>query len=106
TATLKAAAHEQLAAVITLSAPQDFGVTVSEADLKASNAPKLFINSQGDDYAADTMHMYTLASPPKEIHLYPGSLHGVDIFDSEQGADLMQRLLTFIAHYAPATSSR
>ncbi|MBA2287863.1 MAG: alpha/beta hydrolase [Ktedonobacteraceae bacterium] len=106
TATLKAAAHEQLAAVITLSAPQDFGVTISETDLKAINAPKLFINSQGDDYAADTMHMYTLASPPKEIHLYPGSLHGVDIFDSEHGTDLTQRLLTFIAHYAPASSSR
>ncbi|MDQ2716766.1 MAG: alpha/beta fold hydrolase [Chloroflexota bacterium] len=106
TATLKAAAHEQIAAVITLSAPQDFGVTVSETDLKAINAPKLFINSQGDDYAADTMHMYALASPPKEIHLYPGSLHGVDIFDSEHGADLTQRLLTFIAHYAPARSSR
>jgi len=103
TATLKAAASEQVAAVVTLSAPQDFGPGVSDAEVKAIKAAKLFVNSQEDDYANDTTHMYTIASQPKEIKLYPGFLHGTDIFGSEDGNDLTQRILNFVVHYAPAS---
>ncbi len=103
TATLKVAASEQVAAVVTLSAPQDFGPGVSDAEVKAIKAAKLFVNSQGDDYASNTTHMYTIASQPKEIKLYSGSLHGTDIFDSEDGNDLTQRILNFVVHYAPAS---
>lgn len=102
TVTLKVAASEQVAAVITLSAPQEFGVNVSDADIQAITAPKLFVNSQNDDFASDTMHMYSVANPPKELHLYPGTAHGIAIFDGE---DLLQRLLDFIARSAPASSS-
>ena len=102
TATLKVAASEPVAAVITLSAPQDFGVNVSDTDVKAIHAPKLFVNSQDDTFSSDTMHMYTIASPPKEIHLYSGSAHGTSIFE-ENGNDLTLRILNFISHYAPAS---
>lgn len=101
TATLKVAASEQVAAVITLSAPEDFIINV-DAEVKVIIAPKLFINSQNDDYAAGTMHMYTLARPPKEIHMYPGAAHGTEIFYGDYGDDLTQRILNFVAHYAPA----
>ncbi|MDQ6662380.1 MAG: alpha/beta hydrolase [Chloroflexota bacterium] len=103
TATLEVAASEQVAAVITLSAPQEFGVNVSDADVKSISAPKLFVNSQNDGFAQDTMHMYTTASQPKDIHMYPGGAHGTSIFDDENGNDLTQRILNFVAHYAPAS---
>jgi len=103
TATLQVAASEQVAAGVTLSAPQDFGPGVSDAEVKAIKAAKLFVNSQEDDYANDTMHMYAIASPPKEIKLYPGFLHGTAIFDSEDGNDLTQRILNFVVHNAPAS---
>jgi len=103
TATLQVAVSVQVAAVITLSGPQDFGNSVSDAQVKAISAPKLFINSQNDDYASQTTHMYDVASAPKEIHLYPGSAHGTAIFDDPgDGSDLTQRILTFVARYAPA----
>jgi uncharacterized protein len=102
TATLKVAAHEQVVAAVTLSAPQEFGPDVSDAEVKAIKAAKLFVNSQEDDYANDTMHMYAIASQPKEIKLYPGFLHGTAILDSEDGNDLTQRILHFVVRYAPA----
>jgi pimeloyl-ACP methyl ester carboxylesterase len=102
TATLKVAASEQIAAVVTLSAPQNFGPGTSDAEVKAIKAAKFFVNSKEDDYANDTMHMYAIASQPKEIKLYPGFLHGTAIFDSEDGNDLTQRILNFVVHNAPA----
>jgi uncharacterized protein len=101
TATLKVAASEQVAAVITLSAPEAFFTNV-DAEVSAITVPKLFINSKNDDYAAETMHMYTLANPPKEIHMYPGGAHGTEIFYGDDGNDLTQRILNFVARYAPA----
>ena len=100
TTTLKVAASEQVAAVITLSAPETF-ITNVDAEVKAISAPKLFINSQKDDYAEDTMRMYTLARSPKEIHMYPGGAHGIELFYGDDGDDLTQRILTFVTHYAP-----
>jgi pimeloyl-ACP methyl ester carboxylesterase len=105
TATLKVAASQQVTAVITLSAPQEFGVNVSDAEVKAIRAPKLFVNSKSDGFASDTMHMYSVAKPPKEIQMFSGSAHGTSIFDagSENGSDLTQLILNFVTHYAPAS---
>jgi|SRR6266566_1534776 uncharacterized protein len=107
-ATIQVAAHQQVTAVITLSAPQNFAdYRISDNEVKAIKAPKLFVNSQGDDYANDTTHMYSIASPPKEIKMYPGFGHGTDILETDilypdNGKDLTQRILTFVARYAPA----
>ena len=101
TASLNAAASDQVTAVVTLSAPQDFGPGVSDSQLRAINAPKLFVNTQNDAYAQDTQHMYAVSRPPKEIHLYSGSEHGVLIFDYED--ELTRRILNFITRYAPAS---
>ena len=102
TATLKVASGTRVDAVISLSAPQNFSITLSNADIKAISAPKLFINSENDDYASDTMHMYEAANAPKEIHMYPGAAHGTSIFDTDNATDLTQRILDFVTRYAPA----
>jgi esterase/lipase len=104
TVSLKVAASESVAAVITLSAPQHFAVIpVSDSDVQAITAAKLFVNSQDDTYASATMSMYALASDPKQIQMYSGSAHGVTIFYTEHGAALTQLILDFIARYAPAS---
>lgn len=99
---LKVAGSESIAGVISLSAPQHFiAFPISDADVQAISAPKLFVNSQDDTYAADTQHMYTLASEPKQLYMYSGAAHGVAIFSTSHGVDLTQRIFDFIAQYAP-----
>jgi esterase/lipase len=100
TASLKVAASVPVAAVVTLSAPADFGVTVTEQDLQGMGGAKLFINSQFDTYSEDTSSMYAQAQPPKEIQMYKGTAHGTDIFDNYE-TDLTWRILNFLEHYAP-----
>ncbi len=101
-ATLDVASKVPVAATITLSAPMNFEVDLTNEVPKIS-APKLFINSQDDDYAQDTQQMFASARPPKEIHLYPGSAHGTYIFDGNNSADLTARILAFVARYVPAS---
>jgi uncharacterized protein len=101
TASLQVASRETLAAVITLSAPQTFGGGVSNADVQAISAPKLFVNTEGDAYASDTSYIYSIASEPKQLQLYPGAEHGVAMFETDYGASLIKLLLDFIARYAP-----
>jgi pimeloyl-ACP methyl ester carboxylesterase len=102
TASLKVAAEEQVTAVISLSGPQEFGVSVSDDEVKAIKAPKLFMASENDDpFVTDARHMYAIAGPPKEIHIYPGSAHGTDLFGGDNGDDPAQRVLHFIIQYAP-----
>jgi pimeloyl-ACP methyl ester carboxylesterase len=104
TVSLKVAASAAVASVITLSAPEHLAaISVSDSEVQAITAPKLFVNSQDDTYAPDTEHMYTIASQPKQLRIYAGAAHGVSIFDGPSGASLTQLLLAFIAQYAPAT---
>lgn len=100
---LRVAATEPVVAVATLSAIAGYPSQPVTSDIiKAIKAPKLFINSEGDPAAADTQHMYDVASEPKEIHLYPGNAHGVMLFSDRNSPDLTERLLAFLATYAPA----
>jgi len=101
TASLKVAAEEQVTAVISLSGPQGFGVSLSDDEVKAIKAPKLFMASENDDpFVTDARHMYAIAGSPKEIHIYPGNAHGTDLFGGDNGDDPAQRVLHFITQYA------
>lgn len=103
--TLRVAATESVAAVATLSAVATMPTQeVTDDIIKAITAPKLFINSELDYAAEATQHMYDVASPPKQIHLYPGRAHGVGIFSGDNGPDLTQRLLAFMDTYAPVNT--
>lgn len=104
TATIKVAASEQVAGIITLSAPQNFGPGVSDDEVTSIKAPKLFVNSQDDDYAGETQHMYDIAVQPKELHMYSGSLHGTAILDSDDGDNLRQMIVNFATRYAPVSA--
>lgn len=93
------AAETQVAGVITLSPEYLFGL--SDIQIRAISSPKLFINSTGDSYAPDTQQIFQNARPPKELYLYPGVAHGVDIFQTEYGQDLIERIIAFATTYAP-----
>jgi pimeloyl-ACP methyl ester carboxylesterase len=96
-ATAKVAAAEKPTAVVIVSAPQSFmGLEVSDDEVKAITAPKLFIGSEQDGATSTTLHMFDVAPEPKDKHVYPGSGHGTYIFDAQYGADLTQRIIQFI----------
>jgi dienelactone hydrolase len=102
TATVKVAAVEDTAAVVVISAPDNFqGLSVSVDEVRAIKAPKLFIGSEGDGATKTTLIMFDQAYDPKKQYIYPGNAHGTFIFDTENGDDLIKRLLGFIETNAP-----
>jgi esterase/lipase len=100
-ATAKAAAVEKPAAIVIMASPVDlaaFDFRVEESELNVITGPKLFIGSKGDKTVpfAETQRMFDLSPEPKELQSYPGSAHGVHIFQTEHGDDLRERLIAFI----------
>jgi alpha/beta superfamily hydrolase len=95
-ASAKVAAVEKTEAVICLAGGISWsGPEISDQELAAISAPLLVITSEEDQFVQDTLHIYEVASSPKEKHLYPGRTHGTDLFDTH-GADLSQRIINFI----------
>ena len=103
TAALKVAAEIQMTAVISLSGPLSFGVSVTDNELRAMTMPKLFLASADDaPFSGAATHMYEVASAPKQIHIYPGTAHGTQLL-ANLDTDAAQLILHFIEQYAPAT---
>lgn len=107
-ATAKVAATIQLAALVVMAAPADlpeFDFQVTDAELAAITAPKLFIASQADTIvpATATQRMFDLAAEPKEMQFYPSSAHGLQLLGTNHADALRQRLVTFLTAYAPPT---
>jgi pimeloyl-ACP methyl ester carboxylesterase len=103
----KVGARAGAAAVVIISAEQDlseYGLVVSPAELAALTVPKLFIASERDTYTpyALTKQFYDNAPEPKQLHTYPGGVHGVGLFATGDGDDLRGRLLGFLQAQAPA----
>lgn len=109
-ASAKVGASAKANAVIMLGSPlsaPSINLRVESSELQAILAPKLFVTSENDKTVAASAlkEMYTLARDPKELEVYPGTAHGTDIFNSDQGAKLRDRLLIFITTHAPADGS-
>ncbi|MEO8288662.1 MAG: alpha/beta hydrolase [Chloroflexota bacterium] len=103
TISLKASATEKPDAVIVLASPLTLpNIEVSTDELKNITVPKLFAGSADDPFTARIEEMYALAVEPKEKLIYPGRAHATDIFTTEHGDDLTQKLLSFIEKNVPA----
>lgn len=104
TESLRIAAQTQVAGVIAIST--GYGaflhgqLILDKAIIKAITAPKLFIASK-DDTGPETQAMFNDASTPKNLHIYPGETHGVALFETKNGPDLLVRILAFVNQYAP-----
>jgi alpha/beta superfamily hydrolase len=105
-ATARAAAAEHVNAVVILSAPAAWpDLEVTDGVIKHLGAPAFFLNSEGDTYASAIQHMYEVAAQPKQLKLYKGVDHGVElVYDPEIGTEVRQLIIAFLATYAPASA--
>jgi alpha/beta superfamily hydrolase len=91
-------------AIIVVSSPPtipQIGIELSADEVKGLAAPKLFVGSQDDQFTAPMLQMYDASPGPKEKLIYPGGAHGTDIFTSEHGRDLTEKMLAFILEKVP-----
>jgi alpha/beta superfamily hydrolase len=104
--TARAAAAEHVDAVVILSAPAAWpNLEADDNVIKHLGAPAFFLNSEGDTYAAAIQHMYDVAVQPKQLKLYPGLDHGVElVYDPQFGTEVRQLIFAFLATYAPASA--
>lgn len=81
TAALIVSAREDLASVVTLSAPSSFmGLTIVPEAVELIEEPKLFVAAEGDGLAATAaQQLYSLAPEPKRVEVVEGSDHGVEL---------------------------
>ena len=101
TASLVAAAREEVDGVITLSAPSTFmGLLAPPEALEAIDEPKLFIAAQGDSGAAATaQRFYAESSPPKRVEIVVGDQHGTELLESGQTEVVRSLILSFVERH-------
>lgn len=102
TAALKVAARQPVAGVIAISAPTGFKGLNALVDVPRITAPKLFIASSGDTFAAASVGDFMRAAKdPKQEQIFSGAYHGTYIFGTEYDAVLTQLFLAFLGGLKP-----
>ena len=101
TAALKVAAREDLAdvivGVVAISAPESFRGLVARDDVSRISVPVLFVASEGDDAAAQSLaSLFERAGGPKDRRLFSGSAHGTELLESEHTAEFKVLVLDFV----------
>lgn len=109
TAALVAAAQPEgrVGPVATLSAPVSIdGLSVTPETLVAVTSAKLFVAGNGDaSAAADAQGMYDGSAPPKRVEIVPSEDHGTDLLEGNQGPNVRQLLLGWLAAFLPRDAS-
>ena len=105
-ASAKLAVESQASGIIIVASPSaipEWGFEIEAADLN-TDIPKLFITAENDPTvpASATRQLHDLAAEPKEWQTYPGDKHGTDLFETESGGEMQQRILEFILRIASA----
>jgi alpha/beta superfamily hydrolase len=102
---MKVATVERFDAVVVISAPMGFQeVQLHDSELRTITVPKLFVTSEDNQpFAHDTLHMFDATPDPREKLVYPGTLHGIRLFDGPSGATLFSSLLQFLHRYVPVS---
>ncbi|MBP7691810.1 MAG: alpha/beta fold hydrolase [Anaerolineales bacterium] len=108
-ASAQLAAEARAIGLVALAAPAeisqwDFQI---EAAAVAGDTPKLFITAEADAVVPATASraLHDLAAEPKAWQTYPGTAHGTDLFDTDSGPALAQRLLAFFTEVNRSVSS-
>jgi pimeloyl-ACP methyl ester carboxylesterase len=105
-ASAKLAIESQARGIVIVASPPaipEWGFEIEAADLN-TDIPKLFITAENDPTvpASATRQLYDLAADPKDWQTYPGDKHGTDLFETESGEAMRQRILAFILRIASA----
>ena len=101
TAALKVAARDEfdglVAGVVAVSAPESFRGLVARDDVGNIEVPILFVASEGDDSAVDSLDsLYERASGFKDRQVYSGDAHGTDLLQSEHAEEFKALLFDFL----------
>lgn len=104
TASAKVGGAQGAAALILLAPPfQVSGVSVGAGDLQAMNGPVLIAGTEEDpltfDFEINTM--FSMAAEPKELVIYDSDVHGVEIFETDDGPDLWERIFALLDEVMP-----
>lgn len=77
----------------------DFEITLGDVNI---DMPKLFITAENDSVVPteSSRELFDLVAEPKEWQTYPGTAHGTDIFETESGDEMQNRILEFILEIA------
>jgi alpha-beta hydrolase superfamily lysophospholipase len=105
-ASAKLAVESQADGLVVIASPPEipqWGFAIRSADLN-TDIPKLFITAENDDTvpASATRKLFDLAAEPKAWQTYPGTAHGTDLFEGENGEDARKQILEFIMAIAAA----
>jgi pimeloyl-ACP methyl ester carboxylesterase len=96
-----AALVEELVGLVFIAGPQPTNVIHKEypADLVNPTMPKLFIVTDNDRYyqvVRDTQSLYEASPEPRELKVFPGNVHGTELFGTEYGDEFRQMLIEFL----------
>lgn len=99
-ASAKLAVESGASGLIIIASPPEipqWGFKIESAELD-TDIPKLFVTAENDDTVdpAKARALFDLAAESKEWQTYPGTAHGTDLFETENGKDLENRILEFI----------
>ena len=93
-----------LSALVTISIPLVVSnrLGVDEADLSLPY-PKLFISADQDfanrlPFAQYARDLYAMAAEPKQVKIYSGTYHSMDLFQSEHGPELNTLIIDFFTN--------
>jgi len=95
TASLVVASRQSVDGVISFSSPTEIDSLSAIDKIGKIDAPKFFIASKGDKYAAKSANTLFDTSPePKEIEILDGSAHGTFIFEEEpDNAEILRQIV-------------
>jgi alpha/beta superfamily hydrolase len=73
-------------------------IKVRPEDLSVLTMPKLFVTTEHDLYDIPAMitAMYELSPEPKEIKVFPGRVHGTDLFKTYLAGEFRELLVNFL----------
>ncbi len=98
TASLIVAAREDVAGVVTVSAPARFEDLNAEEVVGQVGERKLLIASEGDSSAMTSLErLFEQAPEPKEEKVFEGSEHGTNLLEGEHGEELKAAIMAFLA---------
>lgn len=98
TASLIVAAREDVAGVVTVSAPAKFEGLDAETAVSEVTEPKLFIASEGDASAFSSLEtLFEPAPDPKEQKVFEGSAHGTKLLGGDKAAELKAAIVAFLS---------
>jgi len=96
---------EQIAAVVTLSAPQSIeGLAASPDVIQRVTAPKLFVAGNVDPAgAADAVNAFCSESAqPVRCEIFPSADHGTDLLNGNQSENVRTLMLTWLEQFVPS----